>query len=407
MKKEESFGGANATPVMLLILGCVFLYSVGSSFSFQFTRYILAIGGTQAEAGYAMGATFVVDLIFMPLAAYLCTVYPIGRIVMAGLILFAAANSGLLFIDKFGPWIYAVRSVQGAGNALAYIPLFSGFVHLLPDQRKAQGIAYFGAAATIGSMVGGTISSIVFENFHSAVWIVSFAASLLVALCPAALLQIDAIAPSTTTFKQRFGANLALLRDTTSLAGLAVLVVLGGVYATLIQFVPTWLDYLYVKGITEIRVSNACFVTPLLFAILSTRLGIGQIGDGRFRQQIIFFGFIVSLIALQMVGLIRSPVSAILVGALFGIGYGVFYPTFTAFVIVNARGKTPMLVGALATSFQVGFLGLPMLIGPSIQSFGFDATFRLVGVAFCLAWLFYLAAGPAIRTWITPRQATN
>lgn len=416
MTDQPQVYGQTRTPLVephltkhfLLILACAFAHFLTMSSTFHLPRWVLALGGTEIDAGLVVSVSILPVVILSPLATQWVAQGRIGfRALVTGAAVGVFVTTALMMtVTDVSAWLYTLRILQTVAHALMFSPLFFAAVTLVDNTRKAQGIAYFVVAVQLGNMVGSSLSGLILEHYSTQAYLVAAAVASLLAVVPVLLVRWEpptAMAATSGTAPTKSPGVLAVLRRPIASAGIMTVVILGGVYCALFQFIPSYFDELLAQQLIAQPISSVFFLAPGFLTLVVIRLSIGTLADGRYRYQAMMATFVLTLIGILMVMHIESWWFAVASAVVFGIGYGVLYPAVNGFVIrENEAGAHGILTGFLSTGFQVGYYAFALGLGPLYTVFGYRGTYALTATLLAAVWLWFLVASGNARAWLVP-----
>jgi DHA2 family multidrug resistance protein len=123
-----------------------------------------AIGGGLDEGSWITTAYLIAEIVAMPLAGWLSSVFSIRRYLIGSAVLFLLFSVACAFAQNLGQMI-VLRALQGfCGGVL--IPLsFTLIATLLPPSRQPIGMAMFSLAATLAPAIGPTLGGAISESW--------------------------------------------------------------------------------------------------------------------------------------------------------------------------------------------------------------------------------------------------
>ena len=380
----------------LLLMLAAGLYFWGSSFMLLLPKYLSGLGAREDELGWVIGLPLIPFMLLAPLAGYLCDRLSARRMGIAGIAVAAASSAALLLIEEMGPLVYLLRVLYGAGHAFAYTPIFAIAARSFGTHEKARGIARFTVVVQLGNVFGSLCGALVLEHLSSSAFFVGSA--LLVGL---SLLALSGVrdAPTAAAAGERMG-YLALAGHRPLWGGLLVVLVLGGLFGTVLQLSPTYLDALYAQGLTAAPVASYWFLTSALASVVLARVLLaGRVyrpDNGRILSACIL-GLLLAALAIQLV---RGPHSAMLAGCAIGVFYGLLFPAFNALVLMRSPESAQGAVsGFLTMLYEVGFRGFGFLMGPLAEAFGYFVMFYVLAALVLLGFVVFFVLERERRRW--------
>lgn len=375
-----------------LIVAVAFMYFASASMMLYFPKYVVDFGGNEQLAGWLTGLSLLPMLLFSPYIGSLSDRIGSKSLVMSGLILFAVATFLQGRITEIGVETFIFRFLQGAGHALVFSPLLAELARIIPDGYRAAGIGYFTVAIQVGNTLGSYLGEITIKT-----WSFSYLFNLSTFVSLAALIALFGIKPTQSennTPPQTISndeTETTAKRPHQYVGYLGILLLLGCCFGIALQFMPIFFDHLLANGLVVNPISNIYFMTSCLMTVALVRLFLGHLSDGVHRDKILGICFVMMLCALAAVPFIRSEMMSLGISVLFGLSYGLIFPSVNAQLIemvdAKKRGKTS---GILAVVYEIGFRGMPVLAGSLVFYIGYNQMFAILFVGFFLSILFLM-----------------
>lgn len=356
----------------------VALLAAQASFGFSFSSFFLLpkfmsveLGAGPAEIGRVSAIFYLAAVCLQPLMGSIVDRRGRRPFLTAGALLMAPACAAFVFVDELGPLIYVLRAVQGLAFAMAFVAGSALAVDEAPPERLALALGVFGLTMLSNNALAPVLVEEIADRhgWEPAFLLASLAAGV------SALLSLrvrDRVVHTSGVQVSRLGD--VLRRPGAGRVGLVVALT-GAVFGVMFTFPQPFALEL---GMDHVR---GLFVAYTLAAI-AARLGLGPFADrlGRRRVTLVALVFYTTASGLA-VGL--GDWGLVVVGAVFGLAHGLFYPTFNALAVQNLapdeRGKGMALFNA---AFNVGFTLGVFGLGILAESAGYPWVF---GVASALA----------------------
>lgn len=338
---------------------------------FQLPRFVKSLGGSEDYIGVLLGMTLFPIMLCSTYAAGLIDRIRLRNVLLAGVLIFTLGTFIHVRITALESWLFVGRLVQGLGYTLIFIPSFTVVASLVPDKFKSQGIAYFVVFLQVGNVVGSLVGSVVMEHGTFVHLVVIGTAVSLACALPA---MGVGFAPSgrsgRTAGKSSIVAKVAT--DRRLVAGYLIVFLLGGIYSTLLQFMPTYLDSLLADGIIAHPISSATFLSACLICVGASRLLMGRLGDGPKRFQVMSVCYLGLFLSLFLVVRIHGPWTAFFAAVVFGFSHGLLFPALNAILIVRAPATWRAgAIGLLGAVFPIGYNGISFITGPISGHYGY------------------------------------
>jgi MFS family permease len=374
------------------VLACAVNLLQGLSF-FMFVhlpRLLSDLGANEVGIGLIVAATAVASLLVRPRIGTAMDRRGRRPAVIAGSLLTVIAVPLYFTVHSVGPWLVAVRVLHGIASALTFVSITTYGADHVPEERRTQGLALFGASSLLPMALGGWLGDVIlgaagFDGLFLAA--LGFAAAGL-----ALSLRLPEARRSTAAAAgmAKGGFRRALtqpdLRPIWFITFCQAIVFTG--YFT---FMRTFVDD---TGVGSLGVFYAAFAG--IAVIL--RAFFGWVPDRLGRTRVLY----ASMGSMAAGFLILAPASSVVAvafaGVLCGAGLGYSFPIL--FSIVVERASTEERGSAMAAFTVFGdsgsLVGSPLL-GWAILQFGY-------GVMFCSAAALMVLATVAFGVWEAHRR---
>lgn len=249
---------------------------------------------------------------------------------------------------------------------------------LLPENRRAEGIGYWGLSTLAAIAVAPTVG---FWIYRTGGWLW---------LCLGAMALNLAMAVIATTLPEhRFSAERAAPRPRGVIEGrVLVLSITLSLYSFgyggITSFTAMYAD---VNGITP----KSLYLTALAIVMLFTRPVLGRLGDKYGYKRVFVPCLILISCGLACLALGGTRFWMLLSALIFGLGFGTAYPSYIGYVM---RHVTPdrrgAAFGAVLAAFDSGIGTGSTVMGWVIQHYGFQSAFGVAAVLSAFALPYFL-----------------
>jgi len=344
------------------------------SFGFAFSSFFLLpkfvvteLHGTASEVGYVGALAVIAAVAVSPLCGRLVDRGGRRRLMLAGCSMMGASALAFIGVDRIGPYVYAVRALQGIAYTLYVVAGTTLVADLAAPSRLGQALGWFGA----GGLVMNAVATVVAEHIARRLgWHAVFEAAAIAAFGGALLALFVREAPrAVPTPAPAFGAEL--VAPVSPVPVLWAAAAGGAAFGVMFTFTQP-----LALSLGDTNISS--LFTGYTVAALSVRLGFGRLGDrfGRAR---------VSGAALAVYSLVVAATAALARGWLgplglgFGLAHGALYPSLNALALEESPREKRGMVGArFNAAFNAGTLLVTFCFGQIAQSFGYRIVFVLV-----------------------------
>jgi MFS family permease len=274
-------------------------------------------------------------------------------------------------------WMLALVVVHGIFWSGLLSASSAYMTNLLPERRRAEGIAYWGLSTVAALAVAPTIGFWVYRRGW--VWLCTVTAALNLTMAVIAwFLKEHPVMPAAA--HERAGGLLEW--RVLAISGTLFLYSFG--YGGITSFTALYAE---ANQVTP----KAIYLTTLAIVILLTRPMAGRLGD-RWGYKRVFVPCLVLITAgLACLAFGGSKPILIVSAILFGMGFGTSYPVYVGYVMgdVNAARRGAAF-GAILAAFDTGVGTGSTSIGWLIQHHGFRTAFGVAAVLSALALPYFL-----------------
>ncbi|KAB7623708.1 MFS transporter [Alkalilimnicola sp. S0819] len=373
-------------------------YFCGLSFLLLLPKYLRDLGATEQELGWLVGIPLIPFLILAPLVGRLADRVPPRRLATLGLVITLISQLGFMAVEQVGVLAYALRLLGGVGHALVFTTVFTLVARCLSAEYKAQGVAYFTVVVQSGNILGSFVGALVLTRFGGAAFFLLSAV-----LIGGAVVLLHQVRPAAQEAPVSAGAGLAdgVAMEQSVLGVLALILVLGGAFGMVLQFVPTYFDALFESGAVTLPINSAWFLTATLLTVALARLLLGSRIYQPGREPLLLLCMIGLPGAILLLQGISGPVSAVSVAILFGLSYGLLFPAANAMVLLRmGSARQGQASGTLAMLYEVGFRGFGFLMGPLAQYYGYQIMFQVLAALVLAGAAGFLLLEQDRRRWV-------
>ncbi|BGE81197.1 MFS transporter [Staphylococcus petrasii] len=249
-----------------------------------------------------------------------------------------------------------VRLIHGIAFGFSSTATGTISSRIIPEERKGEGIGYYGLSVTLASAFGPFLGLVLNNNlgFSSifAIGLVSIIISLIFSLFIKKL-PMNAVSEEEETVKPK-GINAFLQKEALPISMVVVLV--GVAYASVLSFLSIYADLLHLVT------ASSFFFVVFAIATFVTRPFTGKIYDNFGENKVMYPVLVSFAIGLVILGMTHTPFALLVSAAFIGFGYGTIIPTAQAIAIQ----QSPASKMGLATSTFYIFVDFGAGMGPFI-----------------------------------------
>ncbi|HEY7500211.1 MAG TPA: MFS transporter [Vicinamibacterales bacterium] len=353
--------------------------------------HILDLGGSTFASGLFLGFLTYSSAISAPLTGALADRMGQRTILIVSSLALAAFSLGYAIIPSYRVVLFLVI-VHGIFWSGLLSASASYMTSLLPENRRAEGIGYWGLSTVAAMAVAPSVGLWIYKHGG---WVSLCAVGAALNLIMAAIawnLRRPAVANGSPK------RSRGLLEWRVLVTSVSLFLYSFG-YGGITSFTALYAD---ANGVTP----KSIYLTALAITILLTRPFAGRLGD-RWGYKRMFVPCLVMIslgLALLSVDGTRSWMVASAI--VFGVGFGTAYPVYVGYVMQgidpDRRGAA---FGAILAAFDTGVGSGSTVMGWLIQRFGFSTAFATAACLSALALPYFLAVDQLFRG--APSQNPN
>jgi MFS family permease len=349
-----------------LILLTQLAFGFAFSSFFLLPKYVVtALAGSPSQVGYVGALAVVAAVLASPIAGKLLDRGGRVPLTFAGCLLTALAAFAFLGVTHIGPYLYAVRAVQGVAYTLYFVAVTTLVADLAPASRLGQAIGWVGCAGLVMNAVATMVAERIAERFG---WHAVFASAAVSGVFGALLClflrepppqpKLAPVAPHVAAPGARVAVMWAAIAGGTAFGAMFTFTAPLALSLGDANISPLFAGY-----------TTAALAVRLLFGTLPDRLGRARVGGAAL--------VLYSLVVASTAGLGHGWLG--LLGLGFGLAHGAFYPSLTALALEGVSRAQRGSVGAyFNAAFNAGVLLVTFCFGQVAQQYGYRIVFLLV-----------------------------
>jgi predicted MFS family arabinose efflux permease len=255
---------------------------------------------------------------------------------------------------------------------------------MLPERRRAEGIAYWGLSSIAAIAVGPSIGFWIFRFGWTTLCIGAAILNLIMAAI-AWRLPPQAVPPRTHS-SGRNGVEWRVL-----VISLTLFMYSFG-YGGITSFSALYAD---ANGV----VPKGLYLTTLALVMLVTRPLSGRLGDRFGYRRVFLLCLLIISAGLAVLTIGGTRVWLMLSATIFGIGFGTAYPTYVGYVMQHVGAhRRGAAFGAILAAFDTGIGTGSTTMGWIIGKYGFAAAFGVAAALSAVALPYFMIAD----RWLDP-----
>src|SRR5262249_42574871 len=340
--------------------------------------HILALGGSTSAAGLFLGFLTYASAFSAPVTGSLADRLGSRRVLIVASVAITAFSIAYALIPS-----YQIMLALVLVHGVFWSGLLTGsgayMTNMLPESRRAEGIAYWGLATIAAIAVAPSIGFWVFHFGWRAMCLEAAALNVVMAAIAWNL------PPEFTTDDEHAHHGRRLIEWRVLILSVTLFLYSFG-YGGITSFTALYAD---ANGVRP----KGIYLTALAIVILVTRPMSGRLGD-RFGYRRVFLPCPL-LIRLGLSLLVFGGTRPWLIASavVFGAGFGTAYPTFVGYVMRNVpAARRGAAFGAILACFDTGIGTGSTSMGWIIEHYGFSRAFGTAALLSALALPYFLAA---------------
>lgn len=340
-------------------------------------------GFTETQIGLIIGVTAASALLVRPWAGRSVDTKGSRWAILFGQVFVFLSTAGYLLANKFVSF-FLLRLLYGIGMAFYGTGSVTFASGIGEKEMKSSSIAMYTLITMLGLGFSMGISQIAFElfGFYALVMV-----SLILIVFAFSVMKVRAeiVLPRVKSKPVRF---LTVLQSPVITATTFSQFAAGFSFSALFTFIP-------LAALAEnIHFYSLYFIAFAIFVICS-RFFVQQVNDVLGLNQTIIYSSVVMLLSTMLLFIGISPIVLTLAGALFGIGFGVIFPSLVLLIVKktpeSSRGTA---LSILTASSDIGNAFSVAILGVIAEHLGYNVLFGAIAIVLLLSIIgFYFTLG--------------
>jgi len=384
------------TPRFLLMFGYSFTVFTSVFQLLPTAPYrVLDLGGSTAAAGLFLGLLTFSSAAFAPLTGPITDRLGHRRVLIVVSLILSLFPASYAFVTD-----HRVLLVAVVLHGLIWSALLTAsgayMTATIPPSRRGEGLGYWGLASIFAVGTAPAIGFWVYQHGWVALCAEIMALNLLMAFIAWRLPDDEAatpggmIQPLARLARSASPATVALLvrrhvewRVLVLSMGMA-LISFG--YGSLTSFSALFADAIGVAP-------RSLFLSVMAVAVVIGRLTIGRALDRLGHRRVLMPAFVAPAVGLLLVAFADDRWTVIAAALVFGAGFGLMHPAFTAYVMGHvSAARRGAAFGAILAAFDTGIGSGSSVLGWLIHAHGFRVAFGVASAVAALALPYFLIA---------------
>lgn len=328
------------------------LQGVAFNLFLHFPGYLHELGADDVAIGWIASLTAIAAIALRPPIGRAMDRYGRRPIIWLGGFLHSAVVGLYLTVDAIDVSLYAIRILHGLGEAMLFSALFTYAADHVPEQRRTQGLAWFGVSGMLPMGVGGVLGDrLLVGGDYDILFVTALGLAVLSFLISLPLPE------RRDPFHERAqGDEPNGLRAALRQTDLQPLWQIGAVFSVAL----TALFVFTRRFVDETGVGSVgMFFTAYTVAALVLRVGFGWVPDRVGPKRALFPSLLCLALGFFALAAAGSDRDVIVAGVLCGIGHGYAFPILFGLVV----DRTPVLNRGMAMAVYTALFDLGVLTG--------------------------------------------
>lgn len=354
---------------------------------------ILDLGGSTSVAGLFQGVLTFASAFSAAFTGPLCDRWGHRPVLIRVSIILTLVTASYAFIES-----YRVMLWLALGHGLIWSALLTAsgayMTASIPAGRRAEGLNYWGLSSITALGAAPALGFWVYRHGWFALCMELAVLNFLMAVIAWKLPDDRAEAAEAQAELDRMTpppglSPVALIRTHVEWRVLLLAIGMGFVafgWGALTSFSALFADELGVMP-------RSAFLTAMAIATVVGRLTIGRGMDRLGHRRVLVRCFLAPPIGLILLAAAQGRLSVIVAGVVFGAGFGLLHPAFTAYALEHvAPNRRGAAFGAILAAFDTGIGAGSSLMGSLIHAYGFRLAFIGAATVAMLALPWFLTA---------------
>lgn len=343
--------------------------------------HVIELGGTTFAAGLFLGFLTYASALSAPITGQLADRLGHRRVLIVVSLVLAVFSVSYAFITNYRI-LLAFVFVHG----LFWSGLLSAsgayMTATLPEQRRAEGLGYWGLASVFAIAVappfGFWMYSLGWEIMCLELAGLNLVMAAIAWRLPDDRAEAALLPPRPTTLRDLVEWRVLALSTTMALIAFG--------YGSLTSFSAMFADELGVSP-------RSLFLTAMAGTILIGRVSVGRFLDRVGHRRALLPCLGATALGMTMLALAQGKVMFVLAALVFGSGFGLVYPAYTAYIMKRIpQWRRGAAFGAMLAAFDTGVGSGSTVMGWLIHQLGFRPAFGIAAALAALSLPYFLLA---------------
>ena len=369
--------------------------------------HVLDLGGSTTAAGLFLGFLTYSSAISAPFTGSIGDRIGQRRVLITVSLILSAFSASYAFIDDHRV-LLGVVIVHGLFWSGLLTASGAYMTSTLPPSRRAEGLGYWGLASVVAVGAAPVIGFWVYSQGWTALCVEITTLNLLMAVI-AWRLPDDHHGAHGREAASGAAPDAAAVHAPHHHIEWRVLVLSIGLalisfaYGSLTSFSALYADWLHISP-------RSLFLSAMAVSMLLSRLLLGRSLDRIGHRRVLLRCLVIPPVGLAVLAFANGPVMFAIAAMIFGVGFGLMHPAFTAYVMNHVSfARRGAAYGAMIAAFDTGIGTGSSVMGWLVHHVGYRPAFALTAALAALSLpSFLLAEGRlGFRDLAEPRPARS
>lgn len=342
--------------------------------------YLQSSGFAETQIGLIMGATAMSALLIRPWVGYQVDSKGSRPVILIGQLLLILSTVGYWWAASFLTF-FALRLLYGIGQAFYGTGAVTFASSIGSGEGNSNAIAMYTLTTMFGLGLSMSIGQATFDNFGFNVLVSS--SVILIGIAFSVMnwrshpIKLAAGNVARTSFMDVFKSNVVLASTLCQFAA-------SFCFSALFTFIP-------LAAINKGIGFYSLFFIAFAIAVISSRVFVQRVNHRLGLVNAIVYSSITMLVSIVLLLVSISPIILICSGILFGLGFGIVYPTLVILLVerINQKNRGTAL-GVMIAAGDIGNALSSAILGAVAEHLGYAALFAITALllAVCI-YCFY------------------
>jgi MFS family permease len=356
--------------------------------------HVMGLGGSMAVAGLFHGFLTFSSACSAPVTGPISDRLGHRPVLIVVSLLLTALTLSYAFISSYHV-LFAVVVVHGVIWSSLLSASGAYMAASIPASRRGEGLGYWGMASVLAFGTAPVLGFWVYRHGWVALCIETAGLNLLMAVIAWYLPddRADVIRARQEAAAQA-GTSAGSRRLQRVHADIEWRVIVLSIGIGLISFGYGGLTSFAALFADDIGLSpRSLLLSALAAAMVVSRLMMGRSVDRLGHRRVLVPSLLVPSLGLWLLAVVHGPFMLVCGALVFGAGFGVMYPTYTAYILTHvSESKRGAAFGAILAAFDTGIGTGASLMGWLASRHGFRATFAIAGAVGVLSLPYFVVA---------------